>query len=108
MAQYAIQWITPDGDEDVTIVTGCDLADDAQQTFRETYPERKLRHTFRVSETIASKYRSNSDGTYLEGVPDICEECGEEMVFYPLFSPTGPVAFTEAYGCPNCKWAMPE
>ena len=87
---YVIHW-TQGQDEDATVVTGCELADDAQFTFSKQFPDREIRHIFRVSETIAS-----------DTEPEICENCGEEMKHY-ITSPTGDdTTLIEVYGCLNC------
>ena len=36
----------------------------------------QIMHTNMVSETIQSEYHSNTDNSYMEDVPNICEECG--------------------------------
>ncbi len=53
---YVIHWTTDDGEEDATVVKNCELADYAQATFTETFPNRIIRHTFMVSETITNLY----------------------------------------------------
>jgi hypothetical protein len=92
MSQYAIHWTAGD-EEDVTIVTGCDLADDAQYTFHEKYPERNIRHTFMVSETIEAISHCDQSNK------DICE-CGGKKTYFMANSPTG--GEKEYYGCVDC------
>lgn len=58
---YVIHWTTDDGEEDATVVKNCELADYAQATFAETFPNRIIRHTFMVSETITNLYSKKSD-----------------------------------------------